>query len=1091
MQIETIVQSGHYLGISDIEFSPDGNTIATCSPDESVRLWDIAMGCETAVLMGHRAPVYCVAFNNDGSLLASCSWDLTVRIWEPVSRVCKLVLDSTDQYGMVSIDNICFSSSGRMIASAGMNRFNGPNRVTIWDTHSGKKLKSHEVAEKAVSALAFSRDEKLLAIAMTQMEHVELRIIDAVTGDTIQYLKHAIDDDKKEESKIRQTPSASITFSSDGKSLFFACKKKLHKIKIKEKTTAELIPVENDVFKIELRDNGQLLAFGKNVILIDFDLNKQTEVVGVAASEMNSKGDLLARSVGRSLELIDRFSGQVIRNLGSQLRLAEEIGNMQRQFVIAANPVYPLLASGAPDGLVRIWDLRKAGMPVTIAAHKDFIDAICFDPTGRTLVSCGDSMVKFWGVSDAKLLHSIKIIGGTRSIHYSADGSVLLVGGIDGRVIVINAGAGEIYKEIKHHRAPVDAVLFLPSREIVSASMDKVFLWSNETLSKKQSVQQAFPVNCLATSHEGIFAMGGGNLKWQGMQQGIDITGTVSLFDLRVGFMRDLKGHLAQVKSIAFNPDGNIIAGGSADGRLIAWDVQSGKEIFSVDAHAGDVTGVCFTSDGSFIASIGLDTAVRLWETSAGRLAATLLSLNDEDYVSITDEGYYSATKAALRSVMFRSDDEIFPFDQFDLQLNRPDKYLQRLGFALPQLIDAYAEAHKLRMKHLRFPSNASSEIDRKPPRIRIISAPPIGVSPSRDVQLTIAIESESGALDRLLVYCNDVPVHGQAGLDIQSLGLKGEMSVRIQLMTGDNKVQLCAVNKEGIESAKASFRTVLPGDQAKPNLYLLSVGISNYADSKFNLDYAAKDAQDLVDVIDKLQHRFSKVNSRILTDRAASRAAILQSRVFLEQTDIDDHVVILFAGHGTIMNLNYYFLPSDFNIDQIESTGITYDEIQSLLDGIPARRRLVLLDTCHAGEMEEFTTVTAEAPLGQGVKGRALREIQFANSLNPKKRQQRIPILERLPELFADLRRDSGANVIAAAAAMEYAREFNEIRNGVFTSCVIEALGNAEADKNGDGILTVSELYSFVTKKVIELTAGHQRPISRRENITDDFPVI
>ena len=82
MTPEIVVQSGHILGILTVHFSPKGLLAATGSADESIRMWDLRIGCELRAFTGHRGPIYGVRFSPDGKWIASASYDRTVRVWD-------------------------------------------------------------------------------------------------------------------------------------------------------------------------------------------------------------------------------------------------------------------------------------------------------------------------------------------------------------------------------------------------------------------------------------------------------------------------------------------------------------------------------------------------------------------------------------------------------------------------------------------------------------------------------------------------------------------------------------------------------------------------------------------------------------------------------------------------------------------------------------------------------------------------------------------------------------------------------------------------------------------------------------------------
>ena len=106
-------------------------------------------------------------------------------------------------------------------------------------------------------------------------------------------------------------------------------------------------------------------------------------------------------------------------------------------------------------------------------------------------------------------------------------------------------------------------------------------------------------------------------------QRGDD--GTVRLWDPATGQpAATLDGHTGGVRSVAFSPDGRLLASAGDDGTVRLWDPATGQPAATLDGHTGGVRGVAFSPDGRLLASAGDDGTVRLWDPATGQPAATL-----------------------------------------------------------------------------------------------------------------------------------------------------------------------------------------------------------------------------------------------------------------------------------------------------------------------------------------------------------------------------------------------------------------------------------------------------------------------------------
>ncbi len=236
-----------------------------------------------------------------------------------------------------------------------------------------------------------------------------------------------------------------------------------------------------------------------------------------------------------------------------------------------------------------------------------------------------------------------------------------------------------------------------------------------------------------------------------------------------------------------------------------------------------------------------------------------------------------------------------------------------------------------------------------------------------------------------------------------------------------------------------------------------LLVGINKYQNVT-QLGYAVADAESMRTLlVRKFGFKPNRVN--VLTDAKATKKSIMAAFADLLETSPNDRVIVFYAGHGTQTDLPGggemgYLIPVDGKAkskSELYSTCISMEELKNVSKQIPAKHVLFLVDACYGG----LAAVTSRAM-----------------TLETKLYVQKIAVAQ-------------ARQVITAGGRGEVVVEKAEWGHSAFTKALLDGLGKELADLDGNGLITASELASYLKPKVTASSENKQTP--QFKSFTDD----
>ncbi len=509
-------------------------------------------------------------------------------------------------------------------------------------------------------------------------------------------------------------------------------------------------------------------------------------------------------------------------------------------------------------------------------------------------------------------------------------------------------------------------------------------------------------------------------------------------------------------------------------------DLLSHKVLQTFSTGVGWVNEMSFSDDGKSIITANIDNSIRVWDVVTGKEKYKIIFIDTADWIIVSPQGYYQCTPAAAKLLHYVTKEyKIITFEQLDIKYNRPDKVLEAMENKDSILIKSYKKAYEKRIKKMSIDTLAFRS-GYGVPEFDFVNRDNIAYEQKKST-LTLHIKGVDSIykLDRFNVWVNETPIFGQRGISIRKKNKNDfDTTITIKLSQGEKQIETSITNVNGTESYRMPLTVnYSPAVKQKESIRFIGIGIDQFADNQYNLKYSAKDIRDLSK---KLKEKYKDdiiIDTLFNANVTVSNVKGLKQK--LQQTSVNDKVIISYSGHGLLSkDYDYYLSTYNVNFQMPEENGLAYDELENLLDSIPARKKLMLIDACHSGEVDKeegiaMNKIADSLGLSKGIiLGDSIEQNQNLGLKNS---------FELMQSLFVNVGKSTGATIISAAAGNQFALERGDLKNGVFTYSLLEAM-----EKNVT--MKISELKKIVGERVEQLTNGMQKPTSRNETIAVDW---